>query len=142
MRNKVGGSYTVQCSLLISDLQMMSYGEYSQEQKQALKKRNPDIVGHMRHYDEIVSMGIHKFTTRGFIADRSFEKALKKEYYQTIDGSPWGYKPVDIINLALRMSDTKTDFPIGSAPPGYHLPQWTVEKNPDFEPIQPLGNGN
>ncbi|KAJ4184481.1 hypothetical protein NW759_017024 [Fusarium solani] len=137
LRHKKGGSYTTQCSLTVSDLQMMSCGEYSEEQKQAIKKRNP-VVGQMRHYDEIVSMGINTFTIRGFLADRAFEKVFKKDYYQTIDGSPWGYPPVDVVRLALQMSDTKTDFPIGAAPPGYHLPQWTVEKNPDFEAIQPL----
>ncbi|KAJ4231853.1 hypothetical protein NW757_013857 [Fusarium falciforme] len=139
LRHRQGGSYVTQCSLLVSDLQMISYGEYSEEQKQAIKRRNP-VVGQMRHYDEIVAMGIKKFTSRGFVADRPFEKAIKKEYYQTIDGSPWGYNPVDVVNFALQMGSMRTDFPIGAAPPGYHLPQWTVQKNPSFEPIQPTSN--
>ncbi|KAM0420308.1 hypothetical protein ACHAPT_011969 [Fusarium lateritium] len=109
--------------------------DYLEEQKQAIKRRNP-VVGQMRHYDEIVAMGIKKFTSWGFVADRPFEKAIKKDYYQTIDGSPWGYNPVDVVKFALQMGHMRTDFPIGAAPPGYHQPQWTVEKNPSFEPIQ------
>ena len=119
---------------------MLSYGGYNEEQLEALKKRNSELVGHMRHYDEIVSHGVNRHCVRGFIADRPFHKAIKKAYYQQIDGSPWGWGPVNVVNLALRMGKTKTDFPIGAAPPGYHLPKWTVETNPDFEPLQPYVN--
>lgn len=118
----------------------MSYGEYCEDQKLAIKRRNPEVVGHMRHFDEIVAMGIKKFTYRGFVADRPFDKAIKKEYYQTIDGSPWGYQPVDVVKFAIQMGNMGTDFPIGAAPPGYHLPQWTVQKNLSFVPVQAVAN--
>lgn len=64
------------------------------------------------------------------------EQAVKKEYDQEIDGSPWGWTtPVQVARLGLRLGKTRTDFPIGAAPPGYHKPQWTVVKNLDFDPL-------
>ncbi|KAH8816703.1 CoA-transferase family III domain-containing protein [Xylogone sp. PMI_703] len=137
LRHKNGGSYNTQCALTISNLHMLSYGTYTADQIAALKKRNPELVGHMRHYDEIVSHGKNRHCVRGFIADRGFEKAIKKEYYEEIDGNPWGWGPLNVCNLAVRFSKTKTNFPIGACPPGYHLPQWTVERNTDFEPLPP-----
>lgn len=114
---------------------MLSYGEYTPEQIAALKKRNPELIGHMRHYDEIVSHGMNRHVVRGFIADRGFENAIKKEYYEKIDGSPWGWGPIEICSLAIRFSKTKTSFPLGASPPGYHLPQWTAERDMNFEPL-------
>jgi len=134
-RANLGGSYVVQCALLVANMQMLSYGTYTEDQQDALKKRNPELVGHMRHYDEIVSHGRNRHCVRGFIADRPFEKAIKPEYFQEIDGSPWGLGPVSVAKFALKLSKTETSFPIGAAPPGYHLPQWTLERNPSFEPV-------
>ena len=115
---------------------MMSYDQYSEEQKNIIKRRNK-VVGQMRHYDEIVSMRLKRFTVQGFLTDRTLEEVFKQEYYQTIDGSPWKYPPVDVVRLALDITKTRTDFPIGAAPPGYHLAQWAVKQNPDFE-LHPL----
>ena len=124
--------------MTVSNLQLLSYGNYTEAQQAALKKRNPDLVGHIRHYHDITAHSIKQHTIRSYIANRSAEKALKKEYYQQIDGSPWGWEGIDleVINLAFRLSDQRTDFPIGAAPPGYHLPSWKVEKNPDFIRIE------
>jgi hypothetical protein len=121
---------------VVSNLHLLSFGEYKEDQLVALKARNPELIGHMRHYDEIRSHGANRHCVRGYIADRPFERAIKDVYYQTIDGSPWGIKgDLNVINLGLRMSGTKTDFPLGAAPPGYHLPQWEAARNPDFVPL-------
>jgi hypothetical protein len=114
---------------------MLSYGTYTEEQQAKLKKRNPELIGHMRHFDEIVSHGVNRHCVRGYIADRPFEKAVKKEYYQEIDGSPWGWGAVQVPALAIRMSKMKTGFPLGASPPGWHLPSWKAERNPDFLPL-------
>lgn len=135
LRSLNGGSYTVQCALAVSNLQMMSFGKYSEEQIEKIKARNPELVGHMRHYDEIVSHGVNRHVVRGVIADRPFEKAIKKEYYETIDGSPWGWNDVEIVKLGFQLTKTPTNFSFGAHPPGYHLPAWKAEKNPDFEPL-------
>ncbi len=89
----------------------------------------------MRHYDEIVSHGVNRHCVRGFIADRGFEKAIKKEYYEELDGTPWGWGPIEVCSLAIRFGRMKTGFPIGANPPGWHLPQWTVERNCGFDPL-------
>lgn len=102
LRARRGGSYVTQCALLVSNLQMQSYGKYTDEQQASLKARNKSLIGHMRHYDEIVSHGKNRHVVRGFIADRAFEAAIKPEYYQTLDGSMWGLGPIDVIRLALR----------------------------------------
>ncbi|KIW37714.1 uncharacterized protein PV06_10345 [Exophiala oligosperma] len=143
LRNRQGGSYVTQCSLLVSNLQMQSYGTYSEEQQASLKSRNKELVGHMRHYDEIVSHGKNRHVVRGFIADRNFESAIKTEYYQTMDGSMWGLGDVELIKLALdfksegQSSAMRTDWVVAPCPPGYHLPGWERQLNPDFVPIKP-----
>lgn len=142
LRRNLGGSYAVQCSLLVSNLHMLKRGTYDPDQLEALKKRNPDYVGKVRHFDEIVSLSVKGGIINGFKADRAQEIAFKQKYYQQIDGSPFGLGPLEVVNLALRMSQTRTDFSLGAAPPGYHLPSWSVKKNPDFEPIQPVSDGN
>jgi hypothetical protein len=134
-RYKTGGSYLVQCSLVISNLHMISHGKYSEEQIKALKQRNEAVLGKVRHYDEVVSLNVKEYIVRGFQANRSFEMAYKKQYFQRIDGKPWGMPAIDVVSLGLKLSNTKTDFPFGAAPPGYHLPQWSFKENPDFEPI-------
>lgn len=134
-RATLGGSYTVQCSLTTSNLQMVSYGKYTDEQISRIKARNPDLVGHMRHYDEIVSHSFHRHTARGFIADRGLSNAFRKADFQTIDGSAWGWDDVDIVTPPFKLTKTRMTFPIGGFPPGYHLPQWEPSQNADFEPI-------
>jgi hypothetical protein len=116
---------------------MISYGAYTESQQEALKKRNSKLIGKIRHYDEIYALGYKQRVIDGFIADRPFEKAIKKESFQAVDGSPWGWEDqlVEVVNLPFRLNKMRTDFPIDPAPPGYHLPQWTVEKSPDFVPI-------
>lgn len=136
-RAKIGGSYVVQCSLLVADLHLRSYGQYTPQQLEALKRRNKNVIGKVRHYDEIVSLGVKRIAPLGFQADRDEAKAYPKSYYETVDGSPWGYNPLEVVSLALRMSKSRTDFKLGCAPPGYHLPQWTLQTNPDFKPIAP-----
>ncbi|KAL6228856.1 hypothetical protein BDW75DRAFT_250532 [Aspergillus navahoensis] len=145
-RARQGGSFVVQCSLLVSNLQMQSYGKYTEEQQIKLKARNKDLVGHVRHYDEIVSHGKKQHTIRGFIADRGFEKAFKKEYFQTTDGKVWGLGDLDVVTLALEFKaegtdgkgmGMRTDFIVGACPPGYHLPEWERKKNAEFQPILP-----
>jgi hypothetical protein len=141
LRNKQGGSYVTQCSLLVSNLQMLSYGTYTEEQQEVLKARNKDLVGHMRHYDEIVSHGKNRHVVRGFIADRGFDSAIKKEYYQTMDGSNWGLGNIDLIKPALNFESDqenpamRTDWVVAPCPPGYHLPDWERKVNEEFEPI-------
>ncbi|KAJ4318832.1 hypothetical protein N0V84_006645 [Fusarium piperis] len=113
------------------------YGEYDQDQIEKLKKRNPELVGHMRHYDEIVSHGRNRHCVRGFIADRPFEDALPKHYYQTLSGVGWGLPDIDVVRFPLSLSKTSTDFPVGAFPPGYHVPKWAAEENITFEKIAP-----
>jgi len=110
---------------------------YTQTQQEALKRRNKTLIGKIRHHDEIVSLGVKRVAPIGFQADRTEEEAYPSSYYEPMDGAPWGYNQVEVVSLALRFSGTRTDFPIGCAPPGYHLPSWTVQKNPDFAPIVP-----
>lgn len=143
LRSRLGGSYVAQCALLVADLHLQSYGKYTQEQQEALRARNKDLLGHHRHHDEVISHHQSKFVIRGFVADRESESALKKQYYQKVDGSSWGLGELEIITSALKFngeddqSGMRTDFRIGPHPPGYHLPQWDRQKNPDFEPIAP-----
>ena len=142
-RSRQGGSYVVQCSLLVSDLHMQAYGTYTEEQLQVLKSRNKDLIGHHRHHDEVTSHHRSKYVIRGFVADREPECVLKSRYYQTIDGVSWGLGKLDVVRSALKFNGRRgeagtgmrTDFPVGTRPPGYHLPQWRREVNPDFEPI-------
>lgn len=128
----------------MSNLQLQSYGTYTEEQQEALKARNKDLVGHMRHYDEIVSHGKNRHVVRGFIADRGFENAMKKQYYQTMDGGMWGLGDIDLIKLALNFQGDdqnaaiRTDWLVGPCPPGYHLPSWERKANEGFEPIKPV----
>ncbi|OAL42855.1 CoA-transferase family III, partial [Pyrenochaeta sp. DS3sAY3a] len=137
-----GGSYVTQCSLLVSNLHMMSFGTYSEEQQARMKERNKDLVGHTRHYDEIVSHGKNRHVVRGFIADRGFEKAIKSKFYQTVDGSMWGLGNIDIVKSALVFSGKKettgmrTDWTAGPCPPGYHEPEWERKQSSTFIPIQ------
>ncbi|KAK5309105.1 hypothetical protein LTR93_012259, partial [Exophiala xenobiotica] len=84
LRQRHGGSYIAQCSLLVSNLHMQSYGTYNAEQQEALKGRNKDLVGKLRHYDEIVALSVKRHMVEGYIADRTFESAIRKEYYQTV----------------------------------------------------------
>jgi hypothetical protein len=135
LRSQEGGSYNVQCSLTVSNLHMMKAGVYTAEQQEKMKQRNVELIGHMRHYDEIVSHGVNRHCVRGYIADRPFEKAIRPEYYETIDGSPWGWGPVEVVRLALRFNKSKISFPLGASPPGYHLPQWKAERNAHFDPL-------
>jgi hypothetical protein len=116
---------------------LQRYGEYDEEQLASLKKRNADLVGHTRHYDEIVSHGRNRHCVRGYIADRSFQDALPDSYYQTMNGNAWGLEDLKVVHLALSMSETRTDFPFGAFPPGHHLPKWSAEENPEFEKIIP-----
>jgi hypothetical protein len=127
---------------------MQSYGKYSEDQLAKLKARNKDLIGSVRHYDEIVSHGKKQFPIRAFIADRDFDKALKKEYFQTTDGSMWGLADLDMVTLALKFKEEgnhgsgegmRTDFIVGACPPGYHLPEWERMENKDFQPISPAG---
>ncbi|KIV82925.1 hypothetical protein PV11_04990 [Exophiala sideris] len=145
LRARHGGSYLTQCSLLVSNLQMQSFGQYTEAQQAAVKARNKDLIGHMRHYDEIVSHGKNRHVVRGFIADRAYEDAIKPEYYQTMDGSMWGLGDIEVVNLALRFQGDgheeeamRTDWVVGACPPGYHLPEWERKLNQDFEPIKPV----
>ncbi|KAK5047058.1 hypothetical protein LTR84_007000 [Exophiala bonariae] len=146
-RARQGGSYVVQCSLLVSNIHMQSYGKYSEQQQEKLKARKRDLVGKTRHYDEIVSHGVKQHAIKGFLSDRSFEKAFKKEYFQTVKGDMWGLNDLDVVSLALKFknkgndSDSpamRTDFLFGTCPPGYHLPQWENTRNEDFEAIEPV----
>ncbi|KAI8937387.1 hypothetical protein NX059_006591 [Plenodomus lindquistii] len=143
LRAHQGGSYVVQCSLLVSNLQMLSYGNYTEEQQSRLKERSKELVGSIRHYDEIVSHSKNLNAVRGFIADRSFEKAIKPEYFQQIDGSPWALGPLDVVRLALQFKGDggskgmKSDWVVGAYPPGFHEPAWERKENADFEPIVP-----
>ncbi|OAL35053.1 hypothetical protein AYO20_05768 [Fonsecaea nubica] len=150
LRSRQGGSYVVQCSLVVANMQMQSYGKYTEEQQTALKARNKDLIGKIRHYDEIVSHGKNQNVIRGFIADRTFDKALKKDYYQRVDGSMWGLGDLDLVKLALEFQPSegtggseamRTDWLVGPCPPGYHQPQWERKENKDFEPIQPTADG-
>lgn len=134
-RAKVGGSYVVQCSLLVADLHLRSFGKYSDEQQELLKRRNKDLMGKVRHFDEIVGLGVRRVAPIGFQADREEDRAYPRAYYEPIDGSPWGYNPLEVVSLAIRMSTSRTDFSLGCAPPGYHLPQWNLQKNPHFDAI-------
>jgi hypothetical protein len=132
-------------------MQMQSYGKYTEEQQAALKARNKGLVGRLRHYDEIVSHGKNQNVVRGFIADRGFDKAVKEEYYQTVDGSVWGLGDLDIVKTALRFQTCgnpatsgeamRTDWSVGACPPGYHLPEWERKGNKDFIPIQRSTDG-
>lgn len=146
LRKRHGGSYIAQCSLLVSNLHMQSYGMYNAEQQEALKARNKDLVGKPRHYDEIVALSAKRLMVDGFIADRNFESAFKKEYYQTVAGNMWGFGDLKIVKFALKFSSDggkgdgvgiRTDWTIGPCPPGYHLPQWTRQENDAFEHIIP-----
>ncbi|TVY64744.1 Succinyl-CoA--L-malate CoA-transferase beta subunit [Fusarium oxysporum f. sp. cubense] len=134
-RSQEGGSYSVNCSLVVSDLHMLSYGQYDDAQIEALKKRNPELVGHMRHYDGIVSHGRNRHCVRGFIADRTHDKALPKHYYQTLSGEGWGLPDIEVVRLPIVLSKTSTAFPIGAYPPGYHAPDWEATPNHAFKPI-------
>lgn len=133
-RNRYGGSYVVQCSLLASNMQLLSYGGYNEGQLDRLRKRNSNTVGKIRHYDEILSQARMRYTNAAFVADRT-ETCMKKEFFQTVDGSPWGLGPLELVATPLKMSRTRTDFRLGTSPPGYHLPQWTAVKNADFKPL-------
>jgi hypothetical protein len=136
LRHQQGGSYSVQVSLTTSNLQMLSHGTYSEPQQAALKKRNLELVGHMRHYDEIVSHGVNRHCVRGFIADRGFEGAIKKEYYQQLDGAPWGWEGgIDVVRLGLKLGQMRTDWRMGAFPPGFHQPGWEGEVNEEFEKL-------
>lgn len=136
LRSHEGGSFNVQCSLTISNLHMIKAGKYSTEQQEIMKKRNFELVGHMRNFDGIASHGKNRYCIRGHIADRPFEKAIRKEFYETVSGKPWGLdQEAEVVSLALRFSDTKTSFPHGAFPPGYHLPGWTTVANLDFDPL-------
>lgn len=125
---------------------MQSYGTYTEEQQKVLKERNKELIGHMRHYDEIVSHGKNKHVVRGFIADRGFEKAIKQKFYQTVDGRPWGLSDVELVKSALvfqgddQNSAMRTDWVVGPCPPGYHKPDWERKPNASFEPIQPASH--
>ncbi|KIW90066.1 uncharacterized protein Z519_09497 [Cladophialophora bantiana CBS 173.52] len=145
LRSHVGGSYVAQCSLLMSNLQMQSYGTYTSAQQESLKARNKELVGHMRHYDEIVSHGRNRHVVRGFIADRGFEGAIKKQFFQTVAGDTWGLNDLEVVSLALKFKDSpdreegkegmRTDWDVGPCPPGYHLPEWVRKENDAFVPI-------
>jgi hypothetical protein len=113
-------------------MQLLSYGRYTGEQLEHLKKRNPKTYGQIRHYDEILSQARMGYTHNAFIADRT-EACLKKKFYETVDGSAWGLGPIELVSVPLKMSETRTDFKLGVHPPGYHLPQWTVEENTSFK---------
>lgn len=134
----------MQCSLLVSNLQMQSYGNYTEEQQSRLKERNKELVGSIRHYDEIVSHGKNLHAVKGFIADRSFEKAIKPEYFQKIDGSSWALGPIDVVGLALQFKGDsgskgmKSDWAVGAYPPGFHEAAWERKDNVNFEPIVPV----
>lgn len=123
---------------------MQSYGKYSTEQQESLKARNASLIGTVRHYDEIVSHGRKSTIVKGFVADRTFEQAFKKEYYQIVDGSAWGLEDLEIVNLAMRFKNSddspgmRTDWTQEPCPPGYHLPKWEQQKNEEFEPIVPV----
>lgn len=145
LRGRRGGSYVAQCSLLVSNLHMQSYGVYTPEQQETLKRRNPDLIGHMRHYDEIVSHGRNRHVVRGFIADRGFDHAIKKRFFQTVPGDSWGLGDLDVVGLALSFQPEadkadkgmRTDWAVGPCPPGYHLAEWERKENKNFEPIVP-----
>ncbi|OQV07484.1 hypothetical protein CLAIMM_11911 [Cladophialophora immunda] len=135
-RSKTGGSYLVQPSLIVSNLQMMSYGQYSDEQITALKKRNKSIIRKPRYYDDIMAQSSKNSLVEGVCADRPLEKALRGEFYQSVDGSSWGYDhPLEVIRMGVTLSTSRTDFALSSAPCGYYLPQWELKKNPDFVPL-------
>lgn len=126
---------------------MQSYGMYTDEQQAKLKARNQSVIGKTRHYDEIVSHGVKKHAVNGFMSDRGFDEAFRPEYFQTIQGHMWGLDDVDVVSLALKfrkkagdnsdLAAMRTDFPVGSCPPGYHLPQWIRSENDQFDPIVP-----
>lgn len=141
LRHRYGGSYVVQCSLLVADLYLLNYGTYTEEQQERLKKRNAELMGTKRHYDEVVSTNIKRYAIKAFVADREYGSAVKEEYFQTIDGAPWGLGPIDVVRTPFKLGHKYLDFPIGAAPPGYHSPQWTVETNPNFVPLVPATNG-
>lgn len=117
---------------------MVSYGKYTEDQLTKLKARNPELIGHMRHYDEIMSHQVNRHVVRGLIADRDVAGITRKDNYQTIDGSPWGLDCVDVVKPPFKLTKTPTSFPLGAYPPGYHLPQWVAVDNPHFEPIPNL----
>jgi hypothetical protein len=131
----------VQCSLLVASLQMQSYGKYSKEQLKSLKARNKSLIGSVRHFDDIVSHGKKQFPIKGFIADRSFDKAFKPEYFQQIDGKDWGLGIVDVVTLPVQFKQRsgqpgmRSDWKIGAYPPGFHEAAWEVRENPEFQPI-------
>ena len=131
-RNKLGGSYVLKCSLLASNMQLLSYGRYTGEQLEHLKERNPKTYGQIRHYDEILSQARMGYTHNAFIADRT-AACLKEEFYETVDGSGWGLGPIDLVSVPLKMQKMRTDFRLGVHPPGYHLPQWTAEEDTNFK---------
>lgn len=145
LRSHQGGSYVTQCALLVANIQMKSYGMYTQEQQEALKARHKDLIGHMRYYDEIVAHGKKRHIVKGFQADRSFDQAFRKKSYQSVDGNMWGgLGDIELVKLALEFThgdaatDTpamRTDWTVGPCPPGYHLPEWELKLNPDFVPI-------
>lgn len=123
---------------------MQSYGKYTAQQQERLKIRNKDIVGQMRHYDEIVSHGKKQHAVKGFLADRQFEMAFKNEYFEKTDGQMWGLGDIDVVSLALKFKipsaendgeGMKTSFPVEACPPGYHLPDWERKRNKVFQPI-------
>jgi hypothetical protein len=122
---------------------MQSYGNYTEEQQAQLKARNKELVGSMRHYDEIVSVGKKLYAVKGFVADRSHEEAIRPEYFQQLDGSSWALGPIDVVGLALRFKGDggskgmKTDWAVGAYPPGFHEASWEKKENVDFEPIVP-----
>ncbi|KAF2846857.1 CoA-transferase family III [Plenodomus tracheiphilus IPT5] len=149
-RARQGGSFVVQCSLLASNLHMQSYGKYSEQQIKDLKVRNEGLVGHLRHYDEIVSHGKNQHAIRGFVADRKFEQVFREEYFQKTEGKMWGLSDIDVVAPALKYKAVgsdgsskgmRTDFLVGACPPGYHLPSWERTENEHFQPISssPIG---
>lgn len=144
LRSRQGGSFVVQCALLVANMQLLSYGKYSDEQQTQLKARNKGLVGSVRYYDEIVSHGKNLHAVKGFMADRPFENAVRPEYFQRIDGSVWGgLGDVHVVRLPVRFkghdgkSGMRSDWAVGAYPPGYHKAAWKLEINSEFEPIMP-----
>jgi hypothetical protein len=148
-RARQGGSFVVQCALLVSNLQMQAYGMYDENQQDRLKARNKGIVGQIRHYHEIVSHGKKQHVIRGFLADRKSEEAFKKEYFQTTSGQAWGLDNIEVVSSALkykaegangRYEGMRTDFLVEACPPGYHLAEWERKKNIEFQFVVPTTN--
>ena len=133
---------------------MASYGLYPPALQAAIKARNPELIGHMRHFDEIVSHGKNRHVVRGFMADRGLDGVVKGKYYQAVDGGCWGLGEMQVVRLALDFraggkeeedgatgtsggggEGMRTDWVVGASPPGFHLPEWERKMNPAFEPI-------